>query len=31
MAKARGDFTDILLRRQVPSPDQLEEARKKME
>jgi type IV pilus assembly protein PilB len=27
MAKARGDFTDILLRRQVLSPDQLEEAR----
>ena len=27
MAKARGDFTDILLRRQILSPDQLEEAR----
>src|SRR5437016_4292079 len=27
MAKARGDFTDILVRRQVLSPDQLEEAR----
>ena len=27
MAKTRGDFTDILLRRQVLSPDQLEEAR----
>ena len=26
MAKSRGDFTDILLRRQVLSPDQLEEA-----
>src|SRR2546425_126851 len=27
MAKARGDYTDILVRRQVLSPDQLEEAR----
>src|SRR5207248_10562487 len=27
MAKARGDFTDILVRRQVLSPDQLDEAR----
>jgi type IV pilus assembly protein PilB len=27
MAKARGDFTDILLRRQILSQDQLEEAR----
>ena len=27
MAKTRGDFTDILLRRQVLSPDQLDEAR----
>src|SRR5205085_751703 len=27
MAKARGDFTDILIRRQTLSPDQLEEAR----
>jgi type IV pilus assembly protein PilB len=27
MAKSRGEFTDILLRRQVLSPDQLEEAR----
>src|SRR4051794_118067 len=27
MAKARGDFTDILIRRQVLSPDQLEEAK----
>ena len=27
MAKARGDFTDNLLRRQILSPDQLEEAR----
>ena len=27
MAKSRGDFTDILLRRQVLSPDQLDEAR----
>src|SRR5438105_4548956 len=27
MAKARGDFTDILVRRQTLSPDQLEEAR----
>ena len=27
MAKARGDFTDILLRRQILSPEQLEEAR----
>jgi type IV pilus assembly protein PilB len=27
MAKQRGDFTEILLRRQVLSPDQLEEAR----
>lgn len=26
MAKARGDFTDILLRKQILSPDQLEEA-----
>jgi type IV pilus assembly protein PilB len=27
MAKSRGDFTDILLRQQILSPDQLEEAR----
>ncbi len=27
MAKPRGDFTDILLRRQLLSPDQLDEAR----
>ena len=27
MAKARGDFTDILIRRQVLSPDQLDEAK----
>jgi type IV pilus assembly protein PilB len=27
MAKARGDFTEILIRKQVLSPDQLEEAR----
>ncbi len=27
MAKSRGDFTEILLRRQVLSPDQLEEAK----
>jgi type IV pilus assembly protein PilB len=27
MAKARGDFTEILVRRQILSPDQLEEAR----
>jgi type IV pilus assembly protein PilB len=27
MAKARGDFTDILVRRQLLSPDQLEEAK----
>jgi type IV pilus assembly protein PilB len=27
MAKSRGDFTDILLRKQLLSPDQLEEAR----
>ncbi len=27
MAKSRGDFTDILVRRQVLSPDQLEEAK----
>jgi type IV pilus assembly protein PilB len=27
MAKARGDFTDILVRRQILSPDQLEEAK----
>ena len=27
MAKPRGDFTDLLLRRQLLSPDQLEEAR----
>jgi type IV pilus assembly protein PilB len=27
MAKARSDFTDILIRRQILSPDQLEEAR----
>src|SRR5947207_9062201 len=27
MAKARGDFTDILVRRQILSPDQLDEAR----
>jgi type IV pilus assembly protein PilB len=27
MAKTRGDFTDILVRRQVLSPDQLEEAK----
>src|SRR5436305_1616360 len=27
MAKARGDFTDILVRRQVLRPDQLDEAR----
>src|SRR5207253_1790378 len=27
MAKARGDFTDILIRKQLLSPDQLEEAR----
>src|SRR5438552_2473979 len=27
MAKSRGDFTDILLRRQVLSPDQLTEAK----
>jgi type IV pilus assembly protein PilB len=27
MAKSRGDFTDILLRKQIISPDQLEEAR----
>jgi type IV pilus assembly protein PilB len=27
MAKARGDFTEILIRRQILSPDQLEEAR----
>src|SRR5438552_3218781 len=27
MAKNRGDFTDILIRRQVLGPDQLEEAR----
>src|ERR1700687_216650 len=27
MAKTRGDFTEILVRRQVLSPDQLEEAR----
>src|SRR5262249_7339074 len=27
MAKARGDYTDILVRRQVLSPDQLEESR----
>src|SRR5438876_4279937 len=26
MAKARGDFTDILIKRQTLSPDQLEEA-----
>ncbi len=25
MAKARGDFTDILVRRQILSPDQLGE------
>src|SRR5579883_942437 len=27
MAKTRGDFTDILVRRQILSPDQLEEAK----
>ncbi len=27
MAKSRGDFTDILVRRQILSPDQLEEAK----
>src|SRR3954468_5330002 len=27
MAKARGDFTEILVRRQTLSPDQLEEAK----
>jgi type IV pilus assembly protein PilB len=27
MAKSRGDFTEILIRRQILSPDQLEEAR----
>src|SRR5262245_31559042 len=27
MAKSRGDFTEILVQRQVVSPDQLEEAR----
>lgn len=27
MAKARGDFTDILVRKQILSPDQLEEAK----
>jgi type IV pilus assembly protein PilB len=27
MAKSRGDFTEILLRKQILSPDQLEEAR----
>src|SRR5262245_34747947 len=27
MAKARGDFTEILVRRQTISPDQVEEAR----
>jgi type IV pilus assembly protein PilB len=27
MAKSRGDFTDLLLRRQLLSPDQLEEAK----
>jgi type IV pilus assembly protein PilB len=27
MGKARGDFTEILIRRQILSPDQLEEAR----
>ena len=27
MGKARGDFTDILVRRQILSPDQLEEAK----
>jgi type IV pilus assembly protein PilB len=27
MARARGDFTDILLRKQIISPDQLEEAK----
>ena len=27
MAKARGDFTEILVREQVHGPDQLEEAR----
>ncbi len=26
MAKARGDFTDVLVRRKVLSPDQVEEA-----
>src|SRR5215470_10449664 len=27
MAKSRGDFTDVLVRKQILSPDQLEEAR----
>ena len=27
MAKARGDFTDILVRQQILSPDQLDEAK----
>ena len=27
MARARGDFTELLLRKQILSPDQLEEAK----